>query len=98
MRPRRPSTPRLPSPCPALIATLARRYETEGEILEAIDHLISTARKHNTTVCFSSRNLHLATTVATSGVDLLHIGNDIQHIVSAQDEVVATVRGKLAAL
>ena len=38
-------------------------------------------------VCFSSRNLSLSVQVAKKGVDLLHIGNDIQSIIAAQDQV-----------
>ena len=67
------------------------------EAQEAIDHVVETARKHGKTVCFSPRNLALSVQVAKKGVDLLHIGNDIQTIIAAQDLAVATVREQLDA-
>ena len=65
------------------------------EAQEAIDHVIATARRRGKTVCFSSRNLSLSVQVAKKGVDLLHIGNDIQSIIAAQDLAVSTVRAAL---
>ena len=80
-----------------LSASLGVPYDVYCNITQdAIDTIITTAKKHDKYVLFSTSDMKLAAKVATRGVDMLHTGDDTASAVKWQEMQKSKLKSNMA--